>query len=257
MLKISGLVFLCVVLVSLVASMMRDTHPGVSVGQGWWTARHDSSGQAPDPGKMVNTAIVQIYDAATYGWRGKAAVHPWIIFKRAGDTHYTRYEVTGWGSGDRIRKNSHGPDDYWFGAKPHLLVDYRGPEAASLIPQIEAAIASYPWKETYHAWPGPNSNTFMAHIGRNVPALHLNMPANAIGKDYRDLARPIGLPPSGQGVQISLLGLIGFTAGPVEGVEINLLGIDMGMQFSPFKLRLPFIGSINQGSVQNTTSQPE
>ncbi len=257
MLKISGLVFLCVVLLSLVASMMRDTHPGGSAGQGWWAARHDASGLAPDPAKLVNTAIVQVYVAPTYGWRGKAAVHPWIIFKRSGETQFTRYEVTGWGNGDRIRKNSHGPDDYWYGATPRLLVDKRGPAAAAMIPQIEAAIASYPWKETYHAWPGPNSNTFLAHIGRNVPALELNLPANAIGKDYRALSRPIGLPPSGQGVQVSLLGLIAFTAGPVEGVEINLLSIDMGIQFSPFRLRLPFIGSISQGSAHRPAGQPE
>jgi hypothetical protein len=34
------------------------------------------------------------------------AVHPWIIFKRAGETRYTRYEVISWGSGDKVRRNS-------------------------------------------------------------------------------------------------------------------------------------------------------
>lgn len=249
-LKVSGLLFLVVIIFSLAASMRHDTHPGVAEGQGWWAARQTSSGQAPDPRQLANTAIVQVYDAPTYGWRGKVAVHPWIIFKRAGETHYTRYEVTEWGAGEKIRRNRHGADDYWFGARPHLLVDKRGPEAAALIPQIERAIASYPWKETYHAYPGPNSNTFLAHIGRDVPALQLNLPANAIGKDYRSLTDPVGLPPSGRGFQFSLMGLAGINVGPVEGVEVNLLGLDMGVQLSPLALRLPFIGSIQRSSSQ-------
>lgn len=243
-LKVSGLLFLVVIILSLATSLRRDTHPGVASGQGWWAARQTSSDQAPDPRRLVNTAIVQVYDAPTYGWRGKVAVHPWIIFKRAGETGYTRYEVTEWGSGEKIRRNRHGADDYWFGARPTLLVDQRGPAAEALIPQIEKAIASYPWKNTYHAYPGPNSNTFLAHIGRNVPALHLNLPANAIGKDYRALIDPIGLPPSGCGIQFSLMGLVGFNAGPVEGVEINLLGLDMGVQLTPLALRLPFVGTL-------------
>ncbi len=86
-----------------------------------------------------------------------------------------------------------------------------------MIPEIEAAIKSYPFPQTYHAYPGPNSNTFMAHIGRVVPQLGLDLPSNAIGKDYRPLTRPIGLPPSGKGLQVSLLGLLGFTVGAQEG----------------------------------------
>ncbi len=60
---------------------------------------------------------------------------------------------------------------------------------------------------------GPNSNTFLAHIGREVPALKLDLPANAVGKDFRSLLNPIGLPPSGRGVQVSVLGIAGVTLG--------------------------------------------
>lgn len=247
---------LCIILLSLVASLAQAMHQRESRAQeGWWDARRDSSGMAPDARKNAQLAIVQVYAAPTWGWRGAVAVHPWIIFKRAGETAYNRYEVISWGSGDKVRRNSNTPDGYWYGAKPRLLVEHRGPEAEAMIPQIEAAIASYPWPETYHAWPGPNSNTFLAHIGREVPALKLDMPANAVGKDFRSLLNPIGLPPSGRGVQVSLLGVAGVTLGAEEGFELNLLGLNVGLGFAPLRLRLPFIGGIGSDNLQKETAE--
>ena len=216
----------------------------------WRTAPRHSAGIAPDPVALRDTAIVQVYVAPTYGWRRYVAVHPWIIFKRSGETHYSRYEVISWGSGDKVRRNSNLADGYWYGSRPRLLVDRRGPEAEALIPQIQAAIASYPWPTTYHAWPGPNSNTFIAHIGREVPDLRLDLPANAVGKDYRPIYRPIGLPPSGRGLQISLLGVAGVTLGVEEGFELNVLGLNVGLDFTPLRLRLPFIGGVGSDNLQ-------
>ena len=250
-LKVFSLFFVAVLLLSLGASIAQATRHGETAQTGGWaTARRDSSGIAPDPRALYNLAIVQVYAAPTYGWKGRVAVHPWIIFKRAGETRFTRYEVISWGSGDKIRRNTNLPDGYWYGAKPRLLVEHRGPEAEAMIPQIEAAIKSYPWPTTYRAWPGPNSNTFMAHIGREVPALKLDLPANALGKDYRSLWHPIGLPPSGRGLQVSLLGVAGVTLGAEEGLEVNLLGLNMGLDFTPFRLRLPFIGGLGNDNLQ-------
>ena len=208
----------------------------------WRTAPRNSSGIAPDPAKLADTAIVQVYAAPTYGWRGLLAVHPWIIFKRAGETEFTRYEVIGWGGDNVIHRNDNIPDGLWYGTRPHLLVDQRGKHVEPLIDQIEAAIKTYPYPHTYHAYPGPNSNTFLAHIGREVPDLGLDLPANAIGKDYRPLTRPLGLSPSGQGVQASLFGLLGVNLGLQEGIEVNLLGLDFGIDFNSPALRLPFFG---------------
>ena len=109
---------------------------------------------------------------------------------------------------------------------------------------IERAIRSYPYANTYRSYPGPNSNTFLAHIGREVPALKLDLPANAIGKDYRPIDRPVGLSPTGSGVQASLLGLLGLSIGLQEGIEANLLGLNFGIDFNRLALRLPFIGRL-------------
>ncbi|WP_049294528.1 DUF3750 domain-containing protein [Franconibacter helveticus] len=249
--KIVCLSFFCIILLSLAASLAQAMHQRDSTEQGgWWSARRDSAGLAPDARKNSRLAIVQVYAAPTWGWKGVVAVHPWIIFKRAGETDYNRYEVISWGAGEKVRRNRNTPDGYWYGAKPRLLVEHRGPAAQAMIPQIEAAIASYPWPDSYRAWPGPNSNTFIAHIGREVPALKLDMPANAVGKDFRSLLNPVGLPPSGRGVQVSVLGVAGVTLGAEEGVEVNLLGLNVGLDFTPLRLRLPFIGGLGRDNLQ-------
>lgn len=252
LLKLLPAVFVTILLLSFGASLAQSA--GHNSGEGWWSARRDSAGMAPDPRQHASTAIVQVYAAQTYGWKGWFAVHPWIVYKRAGETRYHRYEVISWGSDDKVRHNQNIADAYWYGARPRLLVEHRGAAAAAMIPRIEAAINDYPWPQTYHAWPGPNSNTFLAHIGREVPELKLNLPANAIGKDFRSLLNPVGLPPSGKGVQLSLLGVAGVTLGGQEGLEVNVLGLNLGMAFDPPALRLPFVGQLDTGEAHTAKS---
>ena len=107
-----------------------------------------------------------------------------------------------------------------------------------------AAIDSYPYKNDYTAWPGPNSNTFIAHIGRHVPELGLDLPSTAIGKDYLLNGSIIDTPPSGSGIQFSLFGLFGILMSNIEGVEINLLGQVTGFDFSRLALKIPGIGEL-------------
>ena len=234
-----------VLLLSVGLSLANDPRP-VEPGEArsWRTAARHSAGIAPDPVRHADTAIVQVYAAATYGWRGYFAVHPWIIYKRAGDTAYTRYDVIGWGSRPVVRRNYAVPDGLWFGATPSVLVDHRGEGVEAMIDAIEAAIDRYPHADEYRSYPGPNSNTFLAHIGREVPALRLDLPANAIGKDYRPVTRPLGVSPSGSGLQFSLLGLFGLSVGLEEGLELNLLGLNFGVDLNSPALRLPAIGRV-------------
>ncbi|PWC11113.1 DUF3750 domain-containing protein [Brenneria roseae subsp. americana] len=254
-LKALGLGFICVLLLSFWQSWAHSARSeGASGGQNWWSSRRDSAGVAPNPVQFRDIAIVQVYAAPTYGWRGLVAVHPWIILKHAGESQYRRYEVVRWGSDNVVRRNYANPDGFWYGSMPKLLVTHRGAEAEAMIPRIEAAIESYPWPHTYRAWPGPNSNTFLAHIGREVPELKLDLPANAIGKDYRTITHLIGLPPSGKGVQISLLGVLGVTVGVEEGIEANILGMNIGVDVNPPALRLPFIGRLGYDNVEKNKS---
>lgn len=208
----------------------------------WSASRWDSAGFAPDPAQTTE-AVVQVYAARVWGWRAAFGVHTWIAVKPEGAASYTRYDVVAW-SRPVIRARQGVPDGFWAGNKPELLRDIRGPAAADLIPRIEAAIAAYPHKDEYQVWPGPNSNTFVAHIGRNVPTLDLHLPPTAVGKDYLPGGSLVDQPPSGQGMQVSLFGLLGATVGPTEGVELNLLGLTIGVDVLRPALKLPGIGRI-------------
>jgi hypothetical protein len=210
----------------------------------WATARRDPTGLAPDPAKTPE-AVVQVYAARAFAWRGIFAVHTWISVKPAGAANYTRYEVVGWGvqkGVPAIRVDRMGPDNYWFGSYPVVLLDRRGPEAEALIPKIRAAIEAYPYKELYRTWPGPNSNTFIAHIGREVPELGLELPNNAIGKDFLPEGSVFAAVPSGTGYQVSLFGLVGVLLALDEGLEINLLGLSFGIDFDDVAIKLPALG---------------
>jgi hypothetical protein len=220
------------------------------MGQNWWELRRDSSGQAPDPA-VSPEAVVQIYAARAVGWRGLLGVHTWIAAKPGGAEAYTRYEVMGWGvdqGAPAVRINRSGPDNYWFGSRPELLVDRRGEGVDALIARVEAAVASYPYRSEYRTWPGPNSNTFTAYVGRAVPELRLALPATAIGKDYLPNGLPVATSPSGTGAQLSVFGLAGVLAGWDEGLEVNLLGLTFGVDVKRPALKLPIAGRLGMPS---------
>lgn len=212
----------------------------------WSQARWDSAGLAPDPATTPQ-AVVQVYAARTWGWKGIFAVHSWLALKRPGAEAYERYEVVGWGVSrgrPAIRRGMRTVDGYWAGNRPELLVDRRGPEARALIGRIEAAIETYPYPDQYRTWPGPNSNTFTAHIGRAVPELGLELPPTAIGKDYLGEMRIFAPTPSGTGYQLSLFGLLGVSLGKAEGLELNLLGGTIGIDVDDLAIKLPGVGTV-------------
>ena len=97
-------------------------------GKTWRTASRQSAGIAPSP-SVTKEAILQVYGANTWGWRGWFAIHTWIATKRSGGNNYMVYDVVGW-------RRHHGqpvmriiqdiPDRFWFGEKPRLINEHRG-----------------------------------------------------------------------------------------------------------------------------------
>jgi len=77
-----------------------------------------------------------------------------------------------------------------------------------------------------------------------VPELELDLPVTAIGKDYPINGSVIDRAPSGTGYQLSMLGLLGLTLARDEGLELNLLGLSFGIDFSKPAIKLPFIGRL-------------
>ena len=208
----------------------------------WRTADWSSSRLAPNPA-TDKQAIIHVYAARAGRWKGIFSVHSWIAFKPENAERFTRFDVVGWGS--PVRKNGYPEDGRWYGNTPAIIFEIKGGEAAQLIPKIQAAVDRYPFNQygSYRVWPGPNSNTFVAWVGREVPELGLEMPPNAIGKDYLgDVV--LTTMPSGSGWQLSLWGVIGVGVAWQEGFEIHLLGATIGLDFDDLGIKLPGIGTL-------------
>jgi hypothetical protein len=229
---------------------------GASVtAQDWRTASREPVGLAPDPA-LAKEAIVQVYGARTLGVKGIFGVHTWVATKPTDAPEWTVYEVIGWRlrwSDSAVVVRSRAPDGRWFGSEPELYAEKRGAGVDELIERIEKAVQEYPYAKEYTLYPGPNSNTFTAWIARAVPELEVDLPATAIGKDYLG-SSIFSSAPSGSGFQVSLLGLLGFAASGVDGVELNLLGLNFGVSGSGVKL--PFVGRLGPAFKGAAAAEP-
>ncbi len=213
----------------------------------WRTASHEPVGIAPDPATTPE-AVVQVYTARAWGWRGYFGVHSWIVVKPTNATEFTRYEVIGW---RRYRDlpvlsvSQRPPDARWFGSVPEIISDLRGDGVDKIIARIDEAAYNYPFNGDYHVWPGPNSNTFTAYVARAVPELKVDLPPTAIGKDYLPVSDAFSSSPSGTGSQFSFFGLFGVLIGAEEGLEVNLLGLTFGIDPMDLAIKLPLLGRLS------------
>jgi hypothetical protein len=141
---------------------------------------------APEPADHPEP-VIQVYGADVWGFRGKFAIHTWIATKGQDEPEYTIHQVIGW----RLRRgrsvvarSSGDPARPWYGSPAVLLHEVRGPGSQQLVDRVRAAVAAYPYPDDYKMWPGPNSNSFMAWVGLEVPELGLELPAKAIGQSW-------------------------------------------------------------------------
>jgi len=109
-------------------------------------ARREPDRLAPDPASM-QVAVIQsmppapsrggAYSQCTLGSRSS----------RAGRALIPDYEVLGFGRrqcAPALRVDRMGPDNYWFGARPQILLDRLGAGVDAMIGRFRAAIARYP-----------------------------------------------------------------------------------------------------------------
>jgi hypothetical protein len=113
----------------------------VNIGSDWRTASREGTGQAPDPMETTE-AVVQVYAARAFNWRGIFAVHTWIATKRTNGLHYTVHQTLGWNRyyGRSVVVSAVDiPDRRWYDAWPEIVADLRGPAAEAVIPAIVEA----------------------------------------------------------------------------------------------------------------------
>lgn len=208
----------------------------------WSEANWGSSGLLPQATDSEEAAIY-VFSAMTGGLKGAIASHAWIVTKEKGG-EYQRYDKVGWGS--PIRRNHRAPDAFWYSNPPRLVVEIKGAEAERLIPKVEAAIKAYPYGQPggYRIYPGPNSNTFVANVLREVPELGAVLPPDAVGRDYLPDGGFFALDEDGRDLHVSLGGYAGLAIGARSGFEVNFLGLVAGIDIARPALKVPGFGAI-------------
>ncbi len=193
-----------------------------------------------DAGESPAEPVAQLR-AADLPVIGSIAVHSWLVTWDAEDGAWHRWEV--WqsaGSGptdwEHVRKDMMGADAHVGGGPTRVIEQWRGDEARRIIATLEADASSYPHRDIYIPWPGPNCNTFTAWVldRARVPC---DLPPRAIGKDYRG---PIGasLTGTGTGIQVETP-LLGAKVGLADGLELHLLCLTFGVDLFPPALKTP------------------
>lgn len=209
--------------------------------QSWHDADWSSSGILADAAASPQAAIY-VFSATTGGMKGAVASHAWIVTKDEGAPTYNRYEKVGWGK--PIRKNAYAADGRWYSNEPRIVVAVSGEEAKRLIPKIETAIEAYPYSSpgAYRIWPGPNSNTFVAHVLRSVPELDVVLPPDAVGRDYLPEGKLFQVDADGRDLHATLYGLAGVSAGWRSGLELHFMGLVAGFDVARPGIKIPALG---------------
>lgn len=209
----------------------------------WRVAEWSSSGLLPSATGDA-PAAVYVLAARTGGMKGALSLHSWIVLKPAGG-RYERYDKVGWGN--PVRRNAYPADGLWYSNRPYIVRAVHGDEASRLIPRLRAAIEGYPYgkRGDYVIWPGPNSNSFVAYVLAQVPALGTTLPPNAIGRDYRPGWYSLEHDADWSDYRLSLGGYAGLAFGRDNGLELNLLGLVAGFDLLRPAVKLPGFGRID------------
>ncbi len=218
---------------------------GIPLTEDWRLASRESAKLAPEP-HAVPEALIQAYAARAFNWRGLFATHAWIAVKAAAADHYVVYQIAGWRKYSKLPVlviEADIPDRLWFGNQPEVIAELRGPMAEKAIARLAEISEHYPYRYKYVLWPGPNSNSYMGYVGRQIPELRLNLPSISLGKDYLIKHRFYAKAPSGTGIQISFKGIFGILIAGIEGVELNILTQVVGFSwYDGLALKWPGVG---------------
>ncbi|HEV7415397.1 MAG TPA: DUF3750 domain-containing protein [Tianweitania sediminis] len=209
----------------------------------WRSADWSASGVLPVV-TDTDEAAVYVMAARLGGLKGAISVHSWIVTKEKGASRYNRFDVVGWGS--PVRRNGYPADGRWYSNEPVIMHAVVGAQAEALIPRVEAAVDAYPYARAgdYVVWPGPNSNSFVAWVLREVPEIGARMPPNATGRDFAPGVVDVRWTPQTRDLHVTLGGFVGFAAGWTSGFEVHFLGVVAGIDLVQPALKIPGFGRV-------------
>jgi len=197
---------------------------------------------APPPAEPV----VQLRCAPLPGVLGYVAEHHWFLEFDPDEGRWHRWELwqdadqpvlPGGASWGHVHKDLAGVESGVNGYPPRVVAEWRGQAARDLRAALAASSDEYPYRGRYLAWPGPNSNTYIAWVLRRsgVPA---DLGSLRIGMDYLGRFGGVAVSTTGTGLQAETP-VLGGKIGPLEGVEVHFLGFTLGIDTWPPAVKTP------------------
>ena len=169
------------------------------------------------------------------------ATHTYVDYRLDSDSDWYRVEVTHPKSGVRTVKLKEDAvhEKIRWNERVRILSQTNGQKHSNLIRDIRIFAKSYD-DSVYRSYPGPNSNTFIEKMTREVDGLSAQLDHNAIGKE---IGFHFGKTSGGTGIELQTP-VLGVAVGLKEGVELNVIGLSAGLSFWPPSLRVPFLPRI-------------
>ena len=169
------------------------------------------------------------------------------------------YEVIGWRlrwTDTAVVVRNRAPDGRWFGSEPELYAEKRGAGVDELIKRIDEAARELSLRRRIHAsGPARTPTPSLPGSRARCRSSSVDLPATAIGKDYLG-GSVIGSAPERQ--RLPALARAACSASPrarVDGLELNLLGLNFGV--GPSGLKLPFFGTLGPTRTFAAAPAPE
>lgn len=126
-----------------------------------------------------------------------------------------------------------------WGERVRILSQSDGSGNANFAQDIREFANAYD-DSVYRSYPGPNSNTFIESMMREVDGIYAVLDHNAIGKESGFYA---GKTSGGSGLKLQTP-LAGISLGLREGIEISAVGLSAGVTVYPPSVRIPFLPKI-------------
>lgn len=194
-----------------------------------------------DVTRAPSEAVVQLRCATLPGMLRLVSVHYWFVAFDPGPRRWQRWEVwqeadcggTSWGHVHRDLWDA----DHGVGGGPYRIrAEWRGAPARDLLGVLQRS-GAYPERDRYHAWPGPNSNTYVAWVLREA-RVGADLDPLAVGKDWLGIVGA-GTTTTRTGVQVESP-LVGTKIGLKDGVELHLFCATFGIGLWPPAIKTPF-----------------
>ncbi len=166
------------------------------------------------------------------------ATHTFLDYRADVGSPWRRVEVTSPRSGvvDREIRSAVAYSGWRWGERVRILSQSDGKGNPHFVRDIRDFVAVHD-DSVYRSYPGPNSNTFMEQLVREVDGVSALLDHNAIGKE---VGFYMGRTAGGTGVKIQTP-IAGLALGLKEGVEVSAIGLSGGISMWPLSVRIPFL----------------